>query len=255
MLSVRSSDPLGIMDRMEMVSGVCDRHGAFTTFRLVGTEAHTCPKCFDESLRQQTAAAKFRDLVAHLQAVSHVPARYANTGFSNFVVSSQRQRVAVDTITKFMRAVRDAAASPVWQTLLVSGGVGTGKTHLACALANNLISRGVGVRYTTTQDMLADIKRAYSTDGITEASQIERYVHGSTLLILDEADVTRGTDNDVTLLFAVLNGRYNAGLPMAVICNQPADELAAFLGDRSASRLMERATTVACDWADHRRAA
>lgn len=256
MLSVQSSDVVqSLSARVEPVSGCCPEHGQYTTVRLRGTDAATCPRCYADRLRVETADSAFKVRVAHLHSVSHVPSRYATTGFSGFVASSQAHKSAVTVVSGFMRSVRDEHVSPVWRALLLTGGVGTGKTHLACALANNLVSRGVSVRYTTAHEMLSDIKRAYSTDGMTESSQIARYVNDHNLLILDEADVQRGTDNDASIIFAVVNGRYNAGRPMVMVSNQPVSEMPQFLGERVASRLMENATFVACDWGDYRRVA
>ena len=255
MQSIPSTDPMRrLTASVEPVSGECQVHGPFNTFRLRGTDAATCPKCFDEQMRRESADAAFKSRVAHLQAISHVPARYHATGFSGFVCTTPEQQEAVKTLGKFMRTVRDHHTTPAWGALLLTGGPGTGKTHLSCALANNLVSRGVSVRYTTAQEMLSDIKRAYSTDGMTEASQIAGFVHDFYLLILDEADVQRGTDNDAGLLFQVINGRYNAGRPVVVVSNQPVASMPAFLGERVASRLMENSVQVACDWGDFRRA-
>lgn len=250
----RSSETLGALrERLEQVGGSCDKHGAYTTFRLSGTDAATCQQCFEERMQAETAEAKFRARVAHLQDTAGIPERFSRVGFSGYKSTTQAQSDAVQRMTAFMRQVRDDESTPTWRTLLVHGSVGTGKTHLVCATANNLISRGVSVRYTTTQAMLAEIKRAYSTEGMTEASQIERYVRGASLLILDEADVTRGSENDLGLVFAVVNGRYNAGRPMAIVSNQAVENIGQFMGERTASRLMENATLVACDWDDYRR--
>jgi DNA replication protein DnaC len=240
---------------IEPISGECPLHGQFATVRLRGTDEATCPKCYEDQMRKETADAAFKSRVAHLQSISHVPARYQTAGFGTFVCTVLAQHEALKTLGKVMRAVRDQNMNAAWGTLLITGGPGTGKTHLACALANNLVSRGVSVRYTTAQEMLSEIKRAYSTDGMSEASQIERFVNGSYLLIVDEADVQRGTDNDASLVFAVVNGRYNAGRPMVVVSNQPVAAMPVFLGDRVASRLMENSVQVVCDWADYRRKA
>lgn len=257
MISANLADPVrALSSKVEFIAGECDLHGKFTTSRLRGTDAATCPKCFDVKLNKESAAEAFNRRVSILVETAHIPQRYADIGFNGFKTEGNPRKVAaVETIATFMRQIRNSQFSPSWSILILTGGVGTGKTHLVCALGNNLISRGVSVRYTTAQAMLADIKRAYSTDGMTEASQIENYVNGASLLIIDEADVQRGTDNDTGLIFAVVNGRYNAGRPMAMVSNQPVTAMPEFLGDRVASRMNENATSVVCDWGDYRRKA
>ena len=238
---------------MEQVAGTCPEHGNFVTWRLVGSDASTCPRCFAAALRRETQETFFRDRVARLQSMSGVPARYGGAGFSNFEQPTQAHRQAVGILTGYMRQIRDdARQAQAWRPIVMHGGVGTGKTHLVCALVNNLVSRGVSARYTTMQAMLADIRRAYGATDLTEAGQVDRYVNGPDLLVLDEADLIRGTDNDLGLVFAVVNGRYNASRPMVMVSNQPPDGLATYIGERTMSRMRENVALVSCPWPDCR---
>lgn len=234
----------------EPVSGVCKEHGQFRTIRVAGSDDVVCPLCVSAGAKRESIEAAHKARVEHLHSVSGVPARFHDAGLKNFSAETDEQRKAKAAVAGWLREF-----APGWRTLLMSGSLGTGKTHLVCALANNLISAGRSVRYTTMAAMLGDIKRAYSTDGMTEAGQVGRYVTDWDLLILDEADVMRGTENDLGLIFAVINGRYNALKPVVLVSNQPVDRLGEFLGERTVSRLAENASVVVCNWQSYRRAA
>ena len=105
--------------------------------------------------------------------------------------------------------------------------------------------------------MLSDIRSAYGkVEGKTEASQILRYINDFDLLILDEADMLVRSENDLGLMFSVINGRYNNLKPLVVVTNQPlGKELGKLIGVRSMDRIVENSTQVICDWESHRKGA
>ncbi|HBI70007.1 MAG TPA: hypothetical protein DDZ22_13650, partial [Massilia sp.] len=73
------------------------------------------------------------------------------------------------------------------------------------------------------------------------------------VLILDEIDAIRNTDNANLLLTEIINRRYNEAKPVIVISNQPFDNLARYTGERVHSRLYENAFVCDFSWADFRR--
>ena len=150
----------------------------------------------------------------------------------------------------YYRDIRDTPRQ--WHPLWLTGLPGTGKTHLLCALSNNLCSVGISARYTTLASMLSEIKDAYSSADKTEAGQIAKFANSFDLLVIDEIDVMRATDNDKALLFAVINGRYNDLRPVAIASNQSPDSLGDFVTDRVVDRLRENSVVLVCDWASAR---
>lgn len=239
------------MSRLESVSGECEKHGAYKTMRGKGTDDTVCPVCNEEKMRAEDRDAAFRRRVVHLSDVSGIPNRYASAGIKNYSAENDGQRYLLREAAAFTRKARDHQG---WAALTLTGGPGTGKTHVACAIANILISYGVSCRYTTAMDMVNEIRRAYSEEGKTEAGQIELFTRGHSLLIVDEVDVMRQTksESDLLLITSVINERYASERPVIAISNQSFDSLSKILGPRITSRLSENGVTVPCEWGDYR---
>lgn len=227
----------------------CERHGALTAFVPEGVKAH-CPMCVHELSEREQREQLRVERQEQLTRIACLPERFKAASFKAFnehcpaVVDVKRQ------VGAYLRSLQDEPKQ--WAPLILAGAPGTGKTHALCALANNLIREGVGCHYTTMQTMLAEIKKAYGTDGMTEAGQVWKYVGNFTLLIIDEADVMRASENDLGLIFAVINGRYNELRSVALATNQKPEKLGEFLTERVADRLRENAQTLRFDWAGQR---
>lgn len=232
---------------LETVIGNCSEHGEYKNVRVVGTDIIQCPHCTQIKMSREEIEKAQKKRLQVLFECCDIPERFRNAGFKNFIAQTNEQKHAVELCQAYIRSF-----SISWKPVHFVGTFGTGKTHLACACGNNLISKGVSVKYTTMHSMLSDIKKAYSTDGLSEVGQIAKYVDGFDVLILDEVDVTRGTDNDMSLIFAVVNGRYNAVKPIITISNQPIKKLVEFLGARTIDRLNENSVVVACEWESYR---
>lgn len=230
-------------------TGVCEVHGEFRTMVKDGREPE-CPKCLDARHAKATRERYEKERLEHLYKHASLPRRYVDSGIRTYPIDYPEQEQALAVITKYLKSLGEMMKQG--RGLIFTGPKGTGKTRLVCALANNAMHQLVSVRYTTMADMLADIKRAYDTAGMTEASQINRLVTAYDILILDEVDINRGSDNDLQLIFQVVNGRYNEVKPTIVVSNQTPDTLGSFIGERAADRLRDAAMVVVCDWPSYR---
>ena len=93
--------------------------------------------------------------------------------------------------------------------LILVGGVGTGKTHLACAIARVAIERGYCARFETVQRAQRRIKDAWRAVDTTESSVVDQFCQPD-LLVLDEVGVQTGSDFEKNLIFDVINERYGS---------------------------------------------
>jgi len=105
--------------------------------------------------------------------------------------------------------------------LLFLGPVGTGKTHLAAAIANYLLDRGVPVIFGTLATLFENLRASLYADGATEAEREEarRELYDVDLLVLDDLGKERLTPWAVEELYSLLNYRYENMLPVVITTN------------------------------------
>jgi len=122
------------------------------------------------------------------------------------------------------QAARDFAAEPKGWLVLV-GPSGCGKTHLAVAIANERISHGYPVFFTTTPDLLQHLRSAFSPDSEITYDEFFNRVCNALLLILDDLGAQATTPWAKEKLDQLLTHRFNNRLSTVVITITPVEEL------------------------------
>lgn len=98
--------------------------------------------------------------------------------------------------------------------LYIHGDVGTGKTYLASALARVFVTAGYTVVLTTTLAMLEDIQDTYGKE-VSSLAAVQRFA-GSDILILDDLGKESGSAWSASMLFQIVNHRYETMRPLIV---------------------------------------
>lgn len=107
--------------------------------------------------------------------------------------------------------------------LLLEGGYGSGKTHLAAAIANFATSVGLPAIFITVPDLLDELRFSYSSeDGFEERFE---QIRQAPLLILDDFGTQNATEWAQEKLFQILNHRYINRLPLVVTTNLALDQI------------------------------
>jgi DNA replication protein DnaC len=107
-------------------------------------------------------------------------------------------------------------------TLVLSGETGVGKTHLAAALANRLLSQNKNVVFVSFNALLQDIKNSFSNgENVSEIWEILRTVDS---LILDDVGQEIKTEYSYACLYDIVNDRYNARAQLVITTNHPTHE-------------------------------
>lgn len=236
-------------------TATCAEHGEYTALTRSGL-APMCPTCMLERDAQRRADRVKEERRQHLRAAANLPPRYIDAGVRSYPVQFDQQRIVVDHLLCYLRDIDRNIAEG--RGLIMAGNTGTGKTRLACGLANNIIHHLHSVRYTTVAEMIGEVRSVYggAVPGVTEAMQIKKFVTGCDVLILDEIDIFK-TDSlaDLNLIYRIVDGRYQARKPIIAVTNQTPDFLDSFLGERAAGRVRENSLVLTFNWPDYRQVA
>lgn len=119
--------------------------------------------------------------------------------------------------------------------LVLIGGYGCGKTHLAAAVANYRIALGHSALFVIVPDLLDHLRAAYGPNSSTGLDERLETVRDTPLLILDDLGAHNSTPWAQEKLFQILNHRYNGRLPTIITSNQRLEEL----DPRITSRLVD----------------
>lgn len=109
--------------------------------------------------------------------------------------------------------------------LILLGSYGCGKTHLAAAIANEVVNRGEPAIFVVVPDLLDHLRATYSPYSDVGYDQRFEEIRASSLLILDDLGAHSSTPWAQEKLFQLFNYRYNAQLPTVVTSNHPLEEI------------------------------
>ena len=115
--------------------------------------------------------------------------------------------------------------------LLLEGGYGCGKTHLAAAIANFAVNNGVPTLFITVPDLLDSLRFAYDDPETTFEQRFDD-IRNSGLLILDDFGTQNATPWAQEKLFQIINFRYINKLPTVITTNLMLDEIEARIRSR-----------------------
>ena len=226
---------------------VCDKHGAYRKILVCGV-AMRCPKCTEEYEQEEEKKAKIKK-ADEIIRMAGIPRRFIDRTFATFCTEEHNKRRALRAVVEYAESIPNEGAC-----LIMCGSVGTGKTHLSCALIQYLAKKGVSAAYTTTYSMIRRIRDTWKNNAIeTEKSAIHAFTSPS-VLVIDEVGVQYGTDSEKLIMFDILNSRYENRKSTVFASNFTPDKLRDFFGERISDRLREDGVIVLnMRWESHRR--
>ncbi|WP_313382837.1 ATP-binding protein [Pantoea sp.] len=249
----------------EVIQAVCDRHGVFeqrckktklmTTVMETKSECSACLQEKLEKLQQEEAASEERwkqSQIDRLMSDLQLPERFAGSTLENY-------QPVNDEAARCLKLCKAYAAK--WPERLKQGGglvmcgkPGTGKNHLALAIAKHVINEHQNSALFTTALRIARLfKSTWSKNSERTEAEVIRIYTDPELLIIDEVGVQFGSEAEKLILFEIINTRYERMMPTILISNLPKEELAAFIGERVIDRMNDGGgCTLAFTWDSYR---
>jgi DNA replication protein DnaC len=136
--------------------------------------------------------------------------------------------------------------------LVLKGGYGCGKTHLAAAIANACVKRGQPVLFITVPDLLDHLRAAFAPSSAAGYDARFEEVRTAPVLILDDLGTESSTPWAQEKLFQIFNYRYNAQMPTVITTNHELEEIALRLRSRLVDPDLARIVSITAP--DYRRA-
>ena len=225
--------------------GQCKFHGKYESLKSkimgkwVGGKCPTCNEEYEKGEKKQS------------RHINPLPKRFRNCTFESFEKDDNNitaLKYSYNYANKFQSMLSGGGS------MIFYGTCGTGKTHLASAIANKIVDDNNGdVLYTKIYDLTGSIKSTWSDRSITESEAIKQYTDPD-LLIIDEVGVQFGSEAEQMILFRVLNKRYEDIKPTIIVSNLDDEGLNKYLGERIIDRMYEGGGgKVAFDWQSRRR--
>lgn len=169
-----------------------------------------------------------------------VPRRFADASLLEPGAQLGAYRQAEDFRRGFVARLRDGAGLVIW------GDVGTGKTHLACALANALLSDGYSAMYLTALEAVSMVRASWRRDSPVSELAVYRGFVEPDLLILDELGVQCDTDFERVVLTTIADARSRECRPVVAVSNLAPPALYELLGVRMFDRLVGFGAGIVC---------
>ncbi|MFQ5945416.1 MAG: ATP-binding protein [Anaerolineae bacterium] len=116
--------------------------------------------------------------------------------------------------------------------LVLTGGYGSGKTHLAAAVANLQLERGKSVLFVVVPDLLDHLRATFGPESAVRYDERFQALREAPILVLDDLGTESTTPWAQEKLYQLLNHRHVAQLPTVITTNRPLEKIEARLRSR-----------------------
>jgi DNA replication protein DnaC len=223
----------------------------------------SCPHCTDSRQLNIEKAILSRHL-AIIQKIKNespkiinigIPAKYQNKTIHDFDIEwltglqKSNAELAILKVSDYIETEYQNK-----RNLIMCGNYGTGKTMLACIIANMI--ENCLAHFTTTSQLYMDIIQSYENNN--HSIVLNSYVHCD-LLVIDEVGNRKRElkPHESDMLFHIMNKRYELMKPAIIISNSIYKNMAKVIqkefGERILDRIFEKHMVIDFNWGSYRR--
>jgi DNA replication protein DnaC len=210
------------------------------------TEYHQCPKCQDRELIVEIRDSEEIAVPCECREQKIIDRLIKHSGLTDELKLKSFSGFKITKATKAMFDIAYGYAKDFSKIrnerpngVAFTGTVGTGKTHLLAAIANNLLTRRVPVLFINTPSLLAELLTAQFSEDRSEMERKIGLVSNVDVAIFDDLAKEKVSEWGQTQYYRIINHRYLEGLPTLFSSNCDWDLLADKLGEATMSRLYE----------------
>ena len=237
---------------LRVFSGQCPEHGEVGRTEVEqfdgSMQVRVCKKCQWSALHLAPAGSEaYQQAVARVNAErlnsalvgSGITPRFADSTFDNYRVEGNQSAARALTLCKSY-VDQFAENYQAGRSLILTGNLGTGKTHLASGMVRAVITQH---RATALIVSAAEVIRVFKSTMDRSASYSDRdlliELAGFDLLVIDEVGAQAGTAYELGLLHEVIDRRYQLVVPTVLVSNLAAEDLSLYIGDRALDRMRQ----------------
>lgn len=158
---------------------------------------------------------KMTSLAKSLKDEANLSKRFKTRTFDNFTVNSKEQEYAYKRAKEYANNIDENLKNGTGLIFVGNGCVGTGKTHLACAIANNLLDRNYPVKVINVTKMIYQMKEDFKVDQYVKVP----------ILLIDDLGKETGTQWVCEMLYMIFNERYENMKPTIITTENGLDDI------------------------------
>jgi DNA replication protein DnaC len=160
-----------------------------------------------------------------------IPEKYQKLSFNDFILTESNKKIIKGLHNYALKFEKYKEKS-----ILLVGGVGTGKTMLSCLILKTILENGYTGEFVTIVDMLDRIKQSYNPNINADFGYVDKLCKVD-LLVLDDIGVEKMTEHTYEKIYKVVNNRDNNNKATIFTSNCDVLELSKILDERIISRI------------------